>query len=228
MWWLAHQGQQHIPLHLDDERLPEHLVLAPAVADDRPRLYVVGANVAGRVAHQRKRLSGSGIPQGLNLAPRFFSSGTGGSWLAEEKEPREKLVRHWRRRLLSLSNNYDQGRVSEVAVADVLAELNLLVHEELEKRAASSKNGRPASVGPNCVVLWLSRPHAGGPHEGVQFYKRAMRTGDGSVATVTSELTGRDLGALLRGMTHDLDNLEAGVSPIGADGPPFIPDNTLL
>jgi hypothetical protein len=68
--------------------------------------------------------------------PRFYLTGTGGLYLAREKE---KL-----RNLLNLVKANDHGKLSANVVSDYLASLNNDVYLGIKDN----------SVGPNCIVVW--------------------------------------------------------------------------
>jgi hypothetical protein len=157
LWKLALEHQHHFPRHLG-AAFKQHLVVAPAFVGESCRVYAVGTNMMGQVVHTRLRLADTRYPPHLPPAPpRVVYAGSGGKWFGADRESRNKLRTLWVRELCSLAKKHDQRRISAVVVADLLARLNLKVSREVS-----------ASVGPDCFVVWRSRPGSGLPSLGRQ------------------------------------------------------------
>jgi hypothetical protein len=137
---LAHEMQQHLAPHILNKW--SHITPAPAIVEGQVRFYVIGVSDTGQVAYQRLRMKTPASAQRLfNASPRAVYTGTGGQWLDRARTRRTSL-----RRLYSLARAHDEGRTSPLVVADHMASLNSLVAEK-----------KPATVSPNCYVLWRHR-----------------------------------------------------------------------
>lgn len=188
LWKLAHEIQQHLLAHLLD--LGNHLILVPAFVDGESRVYGVGLSEDGQVGYTKLRLEDPLYPAHLSPAPpRVMYTGSGGNWFAKRQ-----LKRRWVRELCSLTKQHDARRISDYAMSDRLAALNLQVSHSVD------------NVSPDCVVVWLRRPGSKLPISGQQSYEGVKRVRTLSLPSVATDPEGPALGRWIFDHTHTLES----------------------
>lgn len=155
---LSDTANEQLPRHLLRMPGPAHAIIIPAfLRGVGARVYSIenaldpanGQHWYRYTSHMQNK-----TPDSLTMwPPRIALGGTGGVHLARKR-------RLWERELLRLVGAHERGRVSDVLVADRLAELNYQVHLEVSD----------GTVGPRCIVAWRRRPDGrrasqGGSHE---------------------------------------------------------------
>lgn len=160
---LAAAAERQFPPHL--ARLPsqDHCFVAVGFIHGVGAVTYTIDNLAG--AFELRRWANQ---IGTNrLPPVIVLAGSGGAYLGSCSD-------QWRRPLLSLLKAHDKGKVSDLCVADRLAELNH--HAYL---AGCERNRRENAVGPRSIVVWKRRPGTvgvtGGEH---RFYTKLHRNED--------------------------------------------------
>lgn len=178
---LSSVANREMPRHLT--RIPggAHFIIVPAfLRGVGARLYSIDNIVdvtTGEHRYRYTRHQRTADPESQSV--RIAVGGTGGLYLSEKG-------RAWGRSLLTLVNRFDRGRITDLAISDELARMNLEAHHAV-------KDG---SVGPRCVVVWRRRPDAkelatGGGH---QFYTGVEREQDS--APIPTIANGMDVRAI--------------------------------
>lgn len=200
---LAGAMQRQFPRHL--LRLPRefpagHSIVIPSFVNGEVRLYSIDLVFAA----DRKTYTFRYTQHVVNptegrphRTPRLGLAGSGSICLARD--------RRWIRELLRLVRASDSKKVSPHVVADHLAKVNQIAHQ-------NTTNG---TVGPRCIVAWrhnkLGVHKGGGAH---QFYDGTQRVGDSSALPTISN--GRDIQALVQAIMPQtmslLNDLQAGRS----------------
>lgn len=179
---LAEATKSQLPRHLlqmPGDGSVAHHVIVPAFLGNEPRLYSIDLILSpDRKSHQF-RYTRHEAKEPSGVAPpstqRFALGGSGARYVMRD---RERM-----RSLLHILKRNDRGKVSALAVADCLAQLNNEVHQVVK------------SVGPRCVVAWRFRKggfHGGGG--GHQFYSGKQR--DSSSSSLPSIANGMDVNTL--------------------------------
>jgi len=201
---LAGAAKDQIPGHIVN-RIPGHSIVATSFVGEEPRLYTIDLAFSPdrKAFHFRytRHFVGdptAGFTSGNGRTPRTTVAGSGQVHLRRNQQ--------WIRRLQSLANAHDRGRISPLAVSDYLAKINRNVQ-------LGTTDG---SVGPCCIVAWRYKKdgvHGGGG--GQQFYTQTTR--DRSSPSLPSITRGRDLTALIQAIapqtTKHLQAMLSGEAP---------------
>lgn len=160
---LAAAAQRELPKHLRGMPGGAHYIIVPAFVrgDAGARVYSIDNVIDAKTGTHFYRYTRHVAPHPGSLAPRIVLGGSGGIYL------RTKRDKAWQRELLRLLKAHDNGRISDLLIADHLAKLNAEAHQ----------NVADESVGPRCIVVWRRRRDAlrersGGGH---QFYTGITR-----------------------------------------------------
>jgi hypothetical protein len=193
---LAGALQRQLPKHL--LRLPRdvpagHNIVIPAFVEGEVRLYTIDLALAADRRSYAFRYTRHVVNQTSERprTPRLALAGSGAMCLIRD--------RRWIRDLLRVVHACDRGTVSPRTVADQLARVNQIAHQ----------NTRDGSVGPRCIVAW--RHNKEGVHKGGgahQFFERGSRTADsGALPTIAN---GMDVQALIQAiMPHTMAQMKA-------------------
>jgi hypothetical protein len=202
---LGQAMERQLPPHLVKfpKGLPAaHIVLAPAYVEGKLNVYSIGVEVDRANNKTTRNLAryvriikpGVALPHGSCMA------GSGASVLSKNID---KLTT-----IKKIAILHDRGKVSDLAVADELAKLNLFVHQ----------NTKDNTVGPSCIVAW--RYNKKGVHQGGgshQFYTGNQR--DAKSPSIPTIGNGMDLPAIFDLFTPDIQRW------VDAEGKmPFTPD----
>jgi hypothetical protein len=187
LWKLDYEIQQHLQDHIVGSW--NHVLLVPAFVDGECRVYGIGLSKDGQEAHSALRIKDPPYPAHLSpVPPRVMYIGSGGKWLANQ-QARRRLVRE----MCSLAKKHDQHRISDHAVADRLAALNLFVSRNV------------STVSPDCFVVWLRRPGLKLPIFEHQNYTGNKRAGAISYPFVATDSEGPRLGDWIIEQTHTIE-----------------------
>ncbi|TDW19447.1 hypothetical protein [Kribbella kalugense] len=196
---LSDAATRELPRHLVRTPAGAHTILIPAfVQGVGARLYAIDNIVDPKTKEHRYRYTRHerpGVVRG-SRAPSVVVAGTGGVYLQSRGEA-------WVRSLFHLINAHDQGKVSDLLVADQLAALSYEAHHAV----------RDGSVGPRCIVVWRRRPDARpGPGGGHQAYTGLGR--DANSEGIPTISNGFDVSAITGIMMKQiLDQFAGGSSP---------------
>jgi hypothetical protein len=190
---------RELPRHLVLLQNPGHAIVGPAfIRGIGSRLYSIENFLDRKTGRHLYRLTNyqqTDVPG--SPSNRVAIAGSGGAHFNRKKD------QTWHRALLSLVNKYDQGKISEWAVADYLAGLN----------CEAAKGVRDGTVGRRSIVVWCGRPDAprrmrtGGGH---QCYTGPNRDRDsGIIPTITN---GMDTAASAKIM---LEQMQRGIAAHG-------------
>ena len=139
--------------------VPAHTVIIPAFLNSEVKLYSIDLAFTPNRSSQMFRHT-RWVVNNSTRAPRLGLAGSGAVYLIQNK-------RKWVRSLLRMVKACDRQQVSELAVADHLANLNNEVHLH------------DKSVGPRCLIAWRHRKggvrNGGGAHH---FYTGIVRDAD--------------------------------------------------
>jgi hypothetical protein len=179
-----------------------HTVLIPAFLNGEARLYSIDLVFTPDRSSQMFRYTRFGVKNSTR-APRVAIAGSSEGCLAQNKNK-------WMRGLLRVVKACDRLQVSELEVADHLANLNNEVHLQDKFKL----------VGPRCLVAWRHRRggvrNGGGGH---QFYTSTVRDADSPALPHIA--TGMDVAALMAVMmprwTERLNSLQTGQPPKDVD-----------
>jgi hypothetical protein len=189
---LASVIQREFPDHVVDLPGAEHSFVIPAFLNGKARLYTIDLKFTpDRRAYffrNTRHVVEPPTSDRPERPPRMGLYGSGGPCLAVDKS--------WMRTLLKLVSACDSGRISPQVVADNLAKINQIAHQNTLDR----------TVGPQCIVGWRHNrvgTHKGsGAHKGGgghQFYDGLTRIDDN--AEIPSISCGLDDIALIRATT---------------------------
>lgn len=199
---LADALKREFPPHLKGQsEIPLHIVIVSAFCEGKPQAYTIELvttpdksqffRFVRRVHSERAR------------PPRLSLAGSGATYLASKTD--------WIRTIFRTIKAHNNRKLSDYAVADVLAKINLEAHSH-EK-----------TVGPNCIVAWRHRN--GGLHKGGgahQFYEHGKRVnsdllpiiGNGAdikaILQVLAPEFQRSLTAMMNGVSRDIDTGSLG------------------
>jgi hypothetical protein len=167
---LAKAMQREFLPHLRQMRDRRHAFVAPAFLGSEPRLYTITlVETPTGVVSRYTRIVMGGALEPKQITEPFVLAGSGSGALVQAR-PRGKI-------LLRLVKAYNQGKVSEDAVSNYLADLCYYAHQHI----------RDGSVGPNCIVAWRNsktgRHKSGG---GLASYAGVKEGGRVSLPTVAS------------------------------------------
>lgn len=185
---LSTAANKQLPKHLARMQGRTHFIIVPAfVRDVGSRLYSID-NILDTKAqkHLYRYTSHQVLPSPGGPSVRLAIGGSGGDYLAQN-------LGMWRRDLHNLLRAHDRGRVSDHLIADRLARLNYVTHQQVSD----------GTVGPRSIVIWRRRPDARpGPGGGHQFYTGVERDEESTaIPTITNGMDVRSVaGVLLKQM----------------------------
>jgi hypothetical protein len=174
---LADAMKRKLPRHLRQLSSPDHLVMAPAFVGNEATLYTIDLTLSpgdkSPVFNYRRWVAPP--PAKAGSPPRFGITGSGAFQLQKDRNAK------WAKELLRLVRANDCRKISPLAVADRLAQLNYAVH------------CKDSLVGPRCIVAWRHRRsyEGGGSH---QFYNETKR--ESSSTALPTIVTGMDVTAI--------------------------------
>jgi len=164
---------------------PSHIFLISAMLKDKMLHYSIDLAFAPSKKDNSVRLNcycdKSLMKKNIFRTPRILKTGSGAIYLDKCKT--------WYRPLINIVKAYDRGKVSSLAVADHLANINYKVHLGIKDK----------SVGPKCIVAWMNNGFnkiKGG--NGHQFYTNTKRD------SCTTALPTISLGADIRAIADTL------------------------
>jgi len=163
---LAEAATRELPRHLVS--VGEHFIIAPAfLRGVGPMLYVLDHVFSKQGNQHAYRFVKYQNPS--SLPPRIAVAGSGARYVLRQPNA-------WHRPLLRLVKANDCGAVSDILVADRLAEINYEVCEAIRKVRGPDKD----TVGPRSIVVWRRRPEVGPERGGggQQFYTGTDRDRD--------------------------------------------------
>jgi hypothetical protein len=189
------QFPRHMVRMATGDQGPTHSIIVPALLNNDVRLYTIDLAFTPDRKSYTFRYTRHVIAN-TTRTRRLAIAGSGGFYLFQNKK-------RWMRGLLRIARAHDRGSVSEVTVADHLANLNYQVHlGALDK-----------TVGPRCVVV--CRHRKGGVHKsggGHWFYTGTIR--DEDTPALPTIVTGIDMAgfatALMPGAMKMLDATRMG------------------